>query len=215
MMKKINVLIANHHKDSRESWTSILDSDSRFRVIGGSDSGEEAVKMTGQLLPDVVLMGINHPGIDPRQATKQIIERWRKSKILGIAQSADPVFAKKIIESGAMGCLTEHASPRELFEAVMEVHHNRRFISAEIKNTLTRKVFLDNLSANRFAPLTDLEMQVLLLIKKNRAPGKIAAKLLIARKTVLTLQRYIMNKLGLKNKSALLHFIRENAIYFE
>ena len=84
-MEKITILIADDHTLVRETWSFILNTDPRFKVIAESGSGEDAVELAKQLRPQVVIMDINLPGMNGIEATQQIRKFSPASKILGVS----------------------------------------------------------------------------------------------------------------------------------
>jgi DNA-binding NarL/FixJ family response regulator len=78
----ISILIADDHKLIRETWTYILNRDSRFKVVGSCSNSEEAVKMSETLQPEIVLMDINMAPFSGIEATRRIRETSPNSRII-------------------------------------------------------------------------------------------------------------------------------------
>ena len=83
-MEKITILIADDHTLVRETWSFILNTDPRFKVIAESGSGEDAVELAKQLRPNIVIMDINLPGMNGIEATQLIRKYSPGSRILGV-----------------------------------------------------------------------------------------------------------------------------------
>ena len=83
-MEKITILIADDHTLVRETWSFILNTDDRFKVIAESGSGEEAVELAKELRPNIVIMDINLPGMNGIEATQLIRKFSPASRILGV-----------------------------------------------------------------------------------------------------------------------------------
>jgi len=136
-MKKITIVIVDDHRLVRETWSYILNSDPRFRVISQCESGEEAVAAVPLLQPDIVIMDINLPGISGIEATEQIVNSGTSSKVLGVSLHSDPNYAQKMIQKGAMGYVTKNSAKEEMFEAIIQIQKGNRFICEEIKSILS------------------------------------------------------------------------------
>src|SRR3954463_3288810 len=137
---KITILIADDHTLVRETWSFILNTDPRFKVIAESGSGEDAVELAKQLRPQIVIMDINLPGMNGIEATQQIRKFSPASKILGVSLHTQPTYARKMIQKGAMGYVTKNSSREEMFKAILEVQNGRKDICEEIKNILAEQV---------------------------------------------------------------------------
>ncbi len=103
-MGKISILIADDHKLIRETWTHILNEDPRFKVIAACGNAEEAVELTREKRPSVVLMDISMTPTSGLEATKQIRKISPESKIIGVSMYSQPSYAKKMLQIGARVC---------------------------------------------------------------------------------------------------------------
>jgi DNA-binding NarL/FixJ family response regulator len=136
-MNKITIIIVDDHRLVRETWSYILNSDPRFKVIGECESGEDAVAVVPQLQPDVVIMDINLPGISGIDATEHISQSGCPSRILGVSLHSDPNYARRMIQKGAMGYVTKNSSREEMFEAITQIQNGNKYICEEIKSILS------------------------------------------------------------------------------
>ncbi len=93
----ISILIADDHKLIRETWTYILNSDSRFKVIGTCSNSEDAVTFSKQKHPNVVLMDINMIPYSGIEATRRINEVSPQSYVIGVTMHSQPSYAKKML----------------------------------------------------------------------------------------------------------------------
>jgi DNA-binding NarL/FixJ family response regulator len=135
-MNKITVIIVDDHRLVRETWSYILNSDPRFKVIGECESGEDAVAVIPDMQPDVVIMDINLPGISGIDATEQIVQSGCPSKILGVSLHSDPNYARRMIQKGAKGYVTKNSSREEMFDAIIEIQSGNKYICEEIKTIM-------------------------------------------------------------------------------
>ncbi len=202
----ISILIADDHKLIRETWTIILNRDSRFKVIGSCSNSEDAVKMTGDLHPDVVLMDINMLPFSGIEATRQIREISPDTRIIGVTMHSQPAYAKKMLQLGASGYVTKNSSKEEMVNAILQVSEGNKFICEEIKELLS-EASEDPAMVEAVNTLTEREMDVINLIKNGNSSKDISVKLQISIKTVEVHRHNILKKLKLKNAAALIHFM--------
>lgn len=214
-MEKITILIADDHTLVRETWSFILNTDERFKVIAESGSGEDAVEQAKQLKPDIVIMDINLPGINGIEATQQIRKFSPASKILGVSLHTQPTYARKMIQKGAMGYVTKNSSREEMFKAIVEIQAGRRYICDEIKNILSEQVINGDDPQTGLNSLSQREIEIIHFIKKGFSSKEIAERLDISVKTVEVHRYNVLKKLNLKNSAALVNFINNSQLEFE
>lgn len=214
-MEKITILIADDHTLVRETWSFILNTDERFKVIAESGSGEEAVELAKELQPNIVIMDINLPGMNGIEATEQIRKYSPASKILGVSLHTQPTYARKMIQKGAMGYVTKNSSREEMFKAITEVQAGRRYICDEIKNILSAQIINGEDPQTGLNALSQREIEIINLIKKGFSSKEIAESLDISVKTVEVHRYNVLKKLNLKNSASLVNYINNSRIEFD
>ena len=212
-MEKINVLIADDHKLIRETWSYILNSDSRFQVIAECGDSEQAVEVTKQKRPHIVLMDINILPISGFEATERIKKVSPDTKVIGVSMHSQPAYAKKMLQIGARGYVTKNSSKEEMIKAILEVHNGNKYICDEIKNNISELVLEENKDTPNVNALTEREIQIINLIKEGFSSKEIASQLNISLKTVEVHRHNILKKLKLKNSASLVNFINNTATY--
>jgi DNA-binding NarL/FixJ family response regulator len=210
-MEKITILIADDHKLIRETWSFILNSDPRFQVIAQCSNGEEAVALSQQLRPKVVLIDINMTPMSGIEATEQIRKFSPSSKIIGVSMHSQPAYVKKLLKLGAHGYVTKNSPQQEMFEAIMEVSKGNRFICSEVKTILSEQAFEDETSSGANS-LSGRELEIIKQIKNGLSSKEIASELNISLKTVEVHRHNILKKLNLKNSAALVNYINESGL---
>ena len=209
-MEKITVLIADDHKLIRETWSFILNGDPRFQVVAECGDSENAVEMTRQKHPNIVLMDINIMPISGFEATERIRKVSPKTRVIGVSMHSQPAYAKKMLQIGAKGYVTKNSSKEEMIMAILEVHAGNRYICDEIKNNISELVMDDNRDTPNVNALTEREIQIINLIKEGQSSKEIASNLNISLKTVEVHRHNILKKLKLKNSASLVNFINQS-----
>src|SRR5258708_16320555 len=97
-MSKINILIADDHKLIRETWSYILNSDSRFQVIAECGDAQEAVELAKTKRPHVVLMDINMTPFSGLEATQRIRKISPGSKVIGESMHSKPAYPNILLQ---------------------------------------------------------------------------------------------------------------------
>ncbi len=205
-------MLVDDHKLIRDSWSFILNSDSRFTVIGETSSGEEAIEIVKKLKPDIVLMDVNMAPVNGFDATRQITKFSPASKVIAVSMHTMPAYAKRMMQLGAMGYVTKNSSKDEMIRAIIEVNSGKKYICEEVKNILAQKELEEEVSPSDMNNLSRREIDIIQLIKEGLSSKEIALKLDISLKTVEVHRYNILKKLKLKNTAALVNFINVNGL---
>src|SRR5882762_10307915 len=212
-MSKINILIADDHKLIRETWSYILNSDSRFQVIAECGDAQEAVELAKAKRPHVVLMDINKTPFSGLEATQRIRKISPGSKVIGVSMHSQPAYAKKMLQIGARGYVTKNSSKEEMIKAILEVYQGNKYVCEEIRNILSDQSLEETEDSPSINTLTEREMQIINLIKQGFSSKEIAGNLEISLKTVEVHRHNILKKLKLKNSASLVNFINNSSTY--
>ena len=125
------IILADDHRIVRDGLKPLLDSQPDIEVVALADTGREAVKLTQELKPDVVIMDISMPDLNGIEATLQIVSQCPEVKIIALSMNHDREYVTKMLNAGASGYLTKDCSLEELVAAI-------RIVIAG-KNTLARR----------------------------------------------------------------------------
>jgi DNA-binding NarL/FixJ family response regulator len=209
-MEKITILLVDDHKLIRDSWAFILNSDSRFTVIGETSSGEEAIEIAGEKRPQIILMDVNMTPINGFDATKQIHKISPESRIIAVSMHTMPAYAKRMMQLGAMGYVTKNSSKEEMVTAIIEVNNGKKYICEEVKAILAEQEMDEN--SDELNNLSRREIDIIKLIKEGLSSKEIALQLDISLKTVEVHRYNILKKLKLKNTAALVNYINTKGL---
>ena len=207
----VKILIADDHKLIRETWTYILNREPGFEVVGSCSNSEEAVKMTEEIHPHIVLMDINMAPYSGIEATRKIRDISPETRVIGVTMHSQPAFAKKMLQMGAYGYVTKNSSRDEMVNAILEVSKGNKFICDEIKDLIAENAE-DQASSTAINTLTERELVVINLIRQGNSSKEISEKLEISIKTVEVHRHNILKKLKLKNAASLIHFMNSSSM---
>ncbi|MES1224332.1 MAG: response regulator transcription factor [Bacteroidota bacterium] len=213
-MNKIRVLIADDYKLNRDAWAYMLNNDSRFMVVAECGCATEAVEMTADKRPDVVLMDINTPVFAGLEATQKIRKQQPGSQVIGVSAYSQPLYVKKMLQMGAKGYVTKNSSKEEMISAILEVSQGKKYICDEIKTIISDQTLNeDDNKQPDINAITNRELEIITQIKGGSSSREIAAKLFISLRTVEVHRHNILKKLKLKNTASLINFINSSAVF--
>ena len=130
----IRVLIADDHQMMREGLRSLLESQN-FEIVGEAKDGEEAVRITRETNPDVVIMDILMPVMDGAEATRRILAELPEIKIIGLSMNRDKFRISQALESGARGFVLKGSAFQELNQAIHAVVNDKSiFLSDAVRD---------------------------------------------------------------------------------
>jgi DNA-binding NarL/FixJ family response regulator len=210
MNGQITVLLAEDHVVVREGLRILIEADADIKVVGEAKTGREAVSMTKQYRPHVVVMDIAMPLLNGIQATQQIMSDCPKTKILILSAHADPEYVDQVMALGVVGYLTKQTSAEMVARAVREVHAGGTFFSPSVAKHL-RDHYQNQMPNHRTYKknnirLTSREAELLQLIAEGHVNKQIAAELSLSIKTVEKHRQHLMEKLNIHEIAGLTRY---------
>jgi NarL family two-component system response regulator LiaR len=201
---KTRIVLADDHPLLRKALKDLLEKEPAFEIVGEAGDGEEAVKLTAQTMPDVVIMDISMPNPDGLQATQQIKARYPNVAVLVLTVHTDDECILEILKAGAAGYLIKSAFGEEVIHAVRAVTTGDMVLSAPIGQRLlkqaarfpTRPV---NLEAGE--KLSARELEVLKLTARGLSNKDVASALDIKPRTVKGHLADIFSKLRVASRT--------------
>ena len=209
-MSKIKVMLADDHTVVRQGLRALLEAEPDIDVIGEAESGREAVKMAGRLLPDVVVMDIAMPQLNGLEATRQILHETSSTRVIILSSYSDDEYVEQLTDAGAIGYLMKQTASNDLIKAIREAKEGNAYFSPVIARRMLehyRRAFLNG-EANRknTGTLTRREREVLQLIAEGMTNKAIAFELCISIKTVEKHRQQVMNKLNIHDIAGLTRY---------
>lgn len=212
------ILLADDHKIMREGLRSLLDKQPDIKVVGEAEEGRTTVRLVTDLSPDVVIMDIEMASLNGIDATRQIVAKTPKVKVIALSVHSDRRFIAEMLKAGASGYVLKDCSFEELVQAIRAVMANRIYLSPGIADRVIKDYvrFLPHADFSVFSILTEREREVLQLIAEGKSTKKIALSLHVSVKTVETHRQRIMNKLDIHSIAELTKYaIREGLTSIE
>jgi DNA-binding NarL/FixJ family response regulator len=209
MNHHIKVLIVDDQVLFREALNTLLSVHQQFVVVGEAGNGDEACRVVGEKSPDVVLMDLRMPVMDGVEATSQIKKRYPDVKLIVLTTFDNDDDVINALKAGAVGYLMKDVSSEKLFEAINSAYRGEYFllpsITAKVVNELSRtntNMPVHNLQTQEglIEPLSNRELEILILVAQGKNNKEIAAELVIAEGTVKNHLSSILGKLGARDR---------------
>ncbi len=205
-MDVIRVLIADDHGVVREGLRALLDREG-FDVVGEAATGREAIALSADLQPDVVLLDIRMPDVNGLRALAQIKAANSRISVIMLTTYANPDYLARAVNAGAAGYLSKEIDPERIPIAVRAAARGEHLLDRELlRATLTTIERSTDLSADEpetlpLTPLSEREKEVLRLVVYGLGNEAIAETLTISLPTVKTHIRHIFEKLGVSDRT--------------
>lgn len=201
----IRVLIAEDHLMVRAGIRALLEKAGDINVLEEASNGQEAVEMTKNLKPDVLIMDIMMPRMNGIQAAENIREMKLATNILLLSMYSDEGLVHQALQCGVKGYVLKSSVSDELIRAVRAVSNGQTYLSSPISEIVEGVVHPYPIGENS-DPLSNLsprEKEILQLIAEEHTSGEIAKMLIISEKTVEKHRAKLMEKLNVRNLAGL------------
>ena len=193
----IRVALIDDHHVVRRGLRSYLESFADITVVGEAASGEEALRLIEQWLPDVVVMDLLMPGgIDGIETTKRIRTMTPHTQIVVLTAQTEEARIVAALRAGAIGYLQKDTQPEMLLAAVRAASQGQSVLDRAVATTV-----LQELTATSKHDLTPREVEVLRLLANGRTNHEIAEALVVGDETVKTHVGNILTKLHLAHRA--------------
>ena len=214
MTEPISILIVDDHEVVRKGIRSYLDTLPEYRVVGEASTGEEAIHIVEEFIPEVVLMDLIMPGMDGIETTRRIKKISPRTQVVVLTSFHEDSHIFPALKAGATSYILKDMKMEKLVESL------KRAVAGEVTlHPLVAKRVLQNFQGEDpeeqplYAELTDREQEVLTYLAEGANNEEIASALVISPKTVARHRENIMRKLNLHSRAELVRYaIRKGII---
>ena len=189
----IRILIADDHPVVREGLASMIERRPDLTVVGQAASGQEAVYLYRELLPDVTLMDLRMPGMDGVEAISTICHEFPVARIIVVTTYDGDEDIYRAVQAGAKGYLLKDAGRDALIETIRAVHRGETHLPMELATKLVERMTAPD--------MTSREREVLRLMALGRSNQEIGTQLFITEGTVKAHVNSILTKLGVSDRT--------------
>ncbi len=202
---KITVLLADDHSLVRRGFRRMLEDDESIEVVGEASNGDEAVELTRQLKPAVVVMDCAMPGTSGLVATRRILAENAAIAVLMLSMHSEETLVRQALDTGARGYILKNALDLDLAAAVRKVAAGETVLDPSVSKRVSLK-------GERNHGLTPRELEVLQHICAGLSNREIAEKLDLSVNTVAVHRANIMNALGVHKTAELVVYAITNGL---
>ena len=203
MSDPIRILVADDHLIIRQGLRLILETQDGFDLVGEASDGSEAIRLCGELNPDVVLMDLRMPGMDGLAAIEKLREIQPGIAVVILTTFNEDELMLRGLRLGAKGYLLKDTDRESLFDAIRAAARGETLLKPDVMIKLMTK--MDGtamLSKAGTLLLTEREMEVLEAVARGERSKEIALRLGIAERTVKAHLASIYHKLGVDSRAA-------------
>ena len=214
MTSKIRILIADDHTLLRNGICALLENEPDMTIVAEANDGHEAVRLAGQLKPNVVLMDIAMPLLNGLEATRQIKSEHPEINVLVLTMYDNEEYFREMLEVGASGYIIKRAAASELVSAIRAVNNGEAVLSPTITRLVLEDYLNHDLRNHRDDPnaISAREREVLQLIAEGKTSREIAEILHLSVKTVQSHRTSLMQKLDLHDRGDLIKYAIQKKI---
>lgn len=201
-MHKLRILLADDHAVVRRGLLLLIQEQVDMDVIGEAGNGRDAIQMTQQLRPDVVVMDVSMPAINGLEATEKLRLLEPGIRILPLTRHTDSSYLQLLLQAGANGYVLKQSAGDELLRAIRAVAAGQTYLDPAVTEQVLgpvtgRRTLRGSLAGKK---LSAREEDVLRLIARGYLHKEIADRLRISAKTVEAHKTNGMEKLGMKSR---------------
>jgi DNA-binding NarL/FixJ family response regulator len=205
MTSPVRIIVADDHHVVRTGFAALLETQPDFTVVGTASDGAEAVRMSRELSPDVVLMDVRMPAMDGIEATRQVTA-VQGPRVLILTTFDLDQYVYDALCAGASGFLLKDVTAERLFDAVRVIAAGEALLAPAVTRRLISEFARlrprpDGAPAAALSTLTPRETQVLRLVAEGLSNPEIAARLVVTEETVKTHVSRMLSKLGLRDRT--------------
>jgi len=214
-MSKIRVLLIDDHALVRLGLKTLIGDQSNMEVVGEAGTAAKAVRAAERWQPDVVLMDIRMPGEGGIEATRQIMTRFPKIKVVMLISFADDELVVRAIRAGAVGYVLKQVDNAELLRAIEAAARGEVLLDSATTARLLARVRESERKADEdaFRDLSVREMDVLAPLARGKTNAEIGRLLHLSEKTVSNYVSTILEKLQLTNRVELATYVVEHHLF--
>ena len=207
MSKTIRVLLADDHTLVRAGLRGLLEGIQGVEVIGEAGDGLEALRLSDELHPDVVLLDVGMPGLNGLDAASRILSHDATIRVLILSMHTSEEYVLRALRAGCAGYLLKRSAVSELEVAVRAVARGDTYLSPAVsKQVVDDYVGRTGGSADPLEALTPRQREILQLVAEGHTSKQVAERLGLSFKTVEAHRAQIMERLGLDDVTGLVRF---------
>ncbi|HWK06436.1 MAG TPA: response regulator transcription factor [Puia sp.] len=212
-LKKIQVGIVDDHNLLRKALAKLIGSFENYAVLFEGDNGKDIkVKITQQVIPDIILLDVNMPDMDGYETVRWLHKNYPQVKVLALSMSSDENTIIRMLRLGAKGYIMKNIEPEELQLALDSIMKKDFYLSEYISGKIISGLHKDLGNPEDPVVLSDKEKEFLHLICSEMTYKDIADKMFISPRTVDNYRNTLFEKLKVRTRVGLVMFAIKNSL---
>jgi len=205
-MSPIRVLVADDHPVVRAGIRALAGAQPDLELVGEAADGPEIKRLVAQQQPDVLLLDLNMPNLEPAALTRHLTQTYPHLRILVLTAYDDEELIINLLDAGALGYALKGELEDNLVEAIRRVAAGERWLTRSVGDALVRRAVAARAdlpargSPVELERLTEREQEVLVLLSRGASNAQIAAQLHISEHTVRSHITHVYAKLGVASR---------------
>lgn len=212
MMKKISVVLADHHPIVREGLRTLLNAQADIEVVAEGDNSACALALTKKHKPELLLLEMAMPGCSVRHIVRQMQRGSLATAILVFTCQKEEQHAAPVMRAGARGFISKTTPPQEILTATRKIAAGGVFISPELAQRIALSSFDESGSKESVQRLSCREQEVLIQLASGATVNDIAKRLHLSPKTISTHKSRICQKLGIRGTFDLVRYALDHGM---
>jgi DNA-binding NarL/FixJ family response regulator len=213
----IRIIIADDHELIREGLKLILSKTPEIAIVAEARNGEELARLAEELAPDVCITDIKMPVLDGIDATKIIVKRSKKTRLIALSFMDNEYAVIDMLEAGALGYLVKNADKVEIIAAIKAVAAGKPYFCQYTTPTLLKLI-----NNSKFNPFTlrfdqpqfdDKERKIISLMCEGKTSQEIADIVFLSIRTIEGIRLQIMKKMDVRNTAGVIIYAVKTGLY--
>jgi DNA-binding NarL/FixJ family response regulator len=215
-MPAVKLLLVDDHEIVRQGLRSKLETQHDCQVVGEASDGRQAVAMTKELNPDIVVLDIGMPTLNGLEATRQILKMRPQTKVLVLTMHESDSVIREVLDAGARGYILKTDAGRDLVSAIDSLRRNKTFFTSRVSQMILDGFLNGDSRPQNNAPggvrLTPRQREIVQLLAEGKSSKEVAVALNLSVKTAETHRANIMRKLDCHSVSEVVRYAIRNKI---
>lgn len=204
--QRISVLLVDDHAILRDGLRQLLQVEPDMKVVAEASNGELAVRLAFELKPDVIIMDLSLPVLGGTEATKQIVDRDPRARVLALSAHSDASYARAVLSSGAAGYVLKRSAFDELVRAIRTVVAGDTYVDPVLAQELLPRSRRTGPGTSPMLSLSERELEVVRLVARGHTAKEMASQLGVSPRTLETYKARAMAKLDLTSRADLIRY---------
>lgn len=211
-METVKILIVDDHQMFIDGIKSLLSKSEKYEIVAEALNGNAALEILASSEIDLMISDLSMPEMSGSELVKEAKCRYPELKILVLSMHSNRETVGEILMAEAEGYILKNTGRKELITALDRIIDGSTFYSNEVMSIMFEKVKKEKKIEKEINPLTERELEILILIVQELSSEEIAGKLFISRRTVDTHRKHILQKTNSKTIVSLIKFAFRNEL---